>query len=292
MVDLHVHSNCSDGSFSPEELVDLAREKGLSAFALTDHDTILGLTPARSYLARLSEEEPDAALPELIPGIELSTEYQGRDIHIVGLFINEKDEKFLTYLKEFVASRDARNRKMCALMEERGIDITYEKLIEEFPGRVITRAHYAKYLLGHGYVQSMNEAFDRYIGDRAPCFVPRSKVTPAQAVELILSAGGLPILAHPTLYRMSDERLEKLIRELTDYGLVGIEGLYCTYTRGEERQMHSLARQFGLLISGGSDFHGTNKPGLDLGCGYGKLNIPDEVLEKLKEAYTNTRGRA
>ena len=198
MVDLHVHSACSDGTFTPEELVDYAMEKGLRAFALTDHDTVNGLDRAIRYAEGLRQTQeaspadaPAPQVPEVIPGIELSTEYQGKDIHMVGLFIDYHQPDFAHYLEDFIHSRENRNKKMCALLREHGIDITYEALLAEFPGAVITRAHFARYLLSHGYIQSMKEAFDRYVGDHCPCFVPREKVTPAQAVELILGAGGV-----------------------------------------------------------------------------------------------------
>ena len=280
MVDLHVHSTCSDGTFTPEELVDYAIKKGLTAFALTDHDTVSGLDRAIHYAASL--RHTPVQIPEVIPGIELSTEYQGKDIHMVGLFIDYHQPNFARYLEDFIHSRENRNKKMCALLREHGIDITYEALLAEFPGAVITRAHFARYLLSHGYIQSLKEAFDRYVGDRCPCFVPREKVTPAQAVELILGAGGVPVLAHPILYHMSDDRLEALVAELKSIGLVGIEAIYSTYNTAEERQIRGLASKYGLKISGGSDFHGANKPKIDLGTGWGKLYVPDEVLEKLR----------
>lgn len=279
-VDLHVHSNKSDGTLAPSDLVTLALSKGLSAFALTDHDTTEGIDEA---LAAASAAQAQGADIEVIPGIEFSTEYEGKDIHIVGIDIDYKGNAFQKYLKDFQDSRDNRNRKMCAKLNEHGVDITYERLCEEFPGRVLTRAHYATYLLKHGYVKSMSEAFDRYVGDRAPCFLPREKVTPAQAVTLILESGGIPILAHPILYHMSDARLEKLVSTLKDEGLVGIEAIYSTYNSAEERQIRKLAAKYDLRISGGSDFHGDTKPGLEMGNGYGKLFVPYEVLEKLRE---------
>ena len=331
MVDLHVHSTCSDGTFTPEELVDYAIQKGLTAFALTDHDTVNGLDRAIRYAEELRQAQAaspvissrndaddrfpvsfsrnDAAarlpvssqsgvaarlpvsfqsgaaalqVPEVIPGIELSTEYQGKDIHMVGLFIDYRQPEFAHYLEDFIRSREHRNEKMCALLREHGVDITYEALLSEFPGAVITRAHFARYLLSHGYIQSMKEAFDRYVGDHCPCFVPREKVTPAQAVELILGAGGVPVLAHPILYHMSDDRLDTLVAELKKIGLVGIEAIYSTYNTAEERQIRGLASKYDLKISGGSDFHGANKPKIDLGTGWGKLYVPDEVLENLR----------
>lgn len=285
-VDLHVHSNRSDGTFSPSQLVDYAMEKGLAAFALTDHDTVDGLEEAIQYAHRLRSTLPpqEAELvPEVVPGIEFSTEYQGKDVHILGLYIDYKNDRFQKYLREFVDSRINRNRKMCALLQQAGINISYEALLSEFPGAVITRAHYASFLLSRNYTGSMKEAFERYIGDHCPCYVPREKVSPGQAVELILQAGGIPILAHPVLYHMSDERLETLVSQLKDAGLMGIEAIYSTYNASEERQIRRLADAFHLTVSGGSDFHGDNKPGLDLAVGYGKLFVPCSVLEALKE---------
>lgn len=276
IVDLHVHSNKSDGSFTPSALVDYAIEKGLSAFALTDHDTIDGLDEAIAA----AKGRPI----EVIPGIEFSTEYEGKDIHIVGLYIDYKGELFSKQIQAFVDSRIERNRKMCANLQTAGIDISFEALTEAFPGAVITRAHYGKFLLDHGYVKNMPQAFDKYLGDNTPYFVPREKVTPMQAVNLILDAGGIPVLAHPTLYHMSDRRLELLLSRLKESGLMAMECIYSTYSPAEERHMRKLAIKYDLLISGGSDFHGTTKPKLDLATGYGSLVVPEEILLHLKEA--------
>ncbi len=299
-IDLHVHSTRSDGTYTPTQLVDYAMKKGLAAFALTDHDTVDGLEEAVSYAEKLRrnpyapgtvtgeqlvpkcENQQPLPVPEVIPGIEFSTEYQGQDVHILGYYIDYHRETFLEKLQEFVDSRTLRNQKMCRLLQEAGIAVTYEALLSEFPDSVITRAHYAKYLLRHGYIHSMKEAFDRYVGDHCPCFVPREKVTPVQAVQLILEAGGIPVLAHPILYHMSDTRLETLTGELKTAGLAGVEAIYSTYRPCDERQIRRLAEKFDLLITGGSDFHGDNKPGLDLGTGYGKLFVPCEILENLK----------
>ena len=276
IVDLHVHSNKSDGTCSPSELVDLAIQKGLSAFALTDHDTTAGLDEAIEYAKGRDIE--------VVPGIEFSTEYQGRDIHVLGLAIDYKAPVFADRLQAFVDSRIGRNRKMCRNLTEAGIDISYEKLMAAYPGAVITRAHYARYLLDHGYVKSLPEAFERYVGDHCPYFVPREKVTPVQAVQLSRQAKGIPVLAHPTLYHMGKDALQKLVSSLTEAGLVGLEAVYSTYSAGEEREMRQLALRNGLLISGGSDFHGSNKPGLELATGYhGKLVIPYDIWERLKE---------
>lgn len=275
IVDLHVHSNKSDGSYSPAELVNYAIEKGLSAFALTDHDTTDGIEEAIKASENTSVE--------LVPGIEFSTEYEGKDIHLIGLDIDYKLPSFQKQLKEFKHSRTVRNEKMCQKLREHGIEITWEALQAEYPGSVITRAHYAKFLLEHNAVKSMQEAFSRYIGDYAPCFIPREKVTPSQAIELILSANGIPILAHPTLYHLGKVQLDLLVAKLTASGLMGLEGVYSTYSASDERDMKALARKHGLCISGGSDFHGTAKPQIDLAVGYGRLFIPEELLLDLRK---------
>lgn len=288
MIDLHVHSTSSDGTFTPSELVEYALLHNITAFALTDHDTVSGLDEAIVHAKELSgkccEKNPEGALLEVVPGIEFSTEYEGRDIHIVGLFLDYHQKHFTDQLDAFVSSRTERNKKMCALFGAHGIDISYEALLAEFPDAVITRAHYAKYLLEHGYVTSMTEAFDRYLGDHASCFVPREKVTPEQAISLILSVGGVPVLAHPTLYRMGKERLELLVSRLKEAGLLALEGIYSSYSPAETREMQALAKKYDLLISGGSDFHGSNKPGLSFGTGYGKLYLHEDILCKLRNA--------
>lgn len=281
-VDLHTHSNRSDGSFPPAKLVDYAVAKGLCAIALTDHDTIDGLEETVLHARALARAGQPTV--EVVPGIEFSTEYEKKDVHVVGLYISYDAPSFRAKLQEFVDSRINRNIKMCRNLQEAGIDITFEKLQARNPGAVITRAHYASYLLEDGYVKSRPDAFSQYLGDHTKYFVPREKVTPALAVSMILNAGGIPILAHPPLYHMGSERLDRLVSTLKDAGLMGIEALYCSYTNQDERDMRRLAERYGLLLSGGSDFHGANKPGLDLGTGYGRLFVPEEFLDKIKEA--------
>ena len=281
-IDLHTHTCKSDGSYTPTELVDYAIEKNLAAVAITDHDCIEGLDEAIVHAAALSEQGVPSV--EVIPGIEFSTKYKKRDVHIVGLYISYDSEAFRKALDSFVNSRVDRNIKMCEKLQSAGIEITYEKLLQMYPGAVITRAHYASYLLAHGYVKSRQDAFAKYLGDHTKYFVPREKVTPSQAVELILKADGVPILAHPPLYHMGNERLDTLVSFLKADGLMGIEVFYSTYSNQDMRDMQRLADKYDLLASGGSDFHGANKPGLDLGCGYGRLYVPEETLIKIKAA--------
>ena len=282
-VDLHTHSTCSDGSYSVKELIDYAHEKGLAAIALTDHDTIDGVEEAVSYG---KEKYPDL---EVIPGIEFSTVNEGKDVHVVGLYVDYTDQKLRDRLATFKNARVERNIKMCKKLTEGGIPITYEELEEAFPDTTITRAHYAKFMLEKGYIKSRQEAFDRYIGDNCPYFVPRENITPEMAIECILENGAVPILAHPILYHMSDAKLEALVVRLKEVGLKGLEAIYTTYEAYEERQMKELAAKHGLLISGGSDFHGSNKVGIDLGVGHGSLFVPEDLLPAIKAAVDRKR---
>ncbi len=275
-IDLHVHSIRSDGTMTPKELVDYAVNKGLKAMALTDHDTVDGIDEIMEY----AKDKP----VEIIPGIEYSTQYNERDVHIVGLFIDHKAPVFLAYLARLRQSRIDRNHKLCANLRSAGIDITYEALLAAFPDAVITRAHYAKFLLDKGYVKSRDEAFERYLGDHTPYFVHREKVTPEEVIDVTRRAGGIPVLAHPTLYGLGSEQLDLLIGRLKAAGLMGIETYYSTYSPSEEKKIKALADKYGLLPSGGSDFHGENKPGLDLATGYGRLYIHEEVLAQMRRA--------
>ncbi|WP_026515276.1 PHP domain-containing protein [Butyrivibrio sp. LB2008] len=278
-IDLHTHSNNSDGTFSVKELIDRAHDKGLAAIALTDHDTVDGVDEAIEYAA---SKYPDL---EVIPGVELSTEGEGREVHIVGLYIDNHDKEFVEGLSTFIDSRTTRNKKMCKkLSEEAGIPISYETLTEEFPDTVITRAHFAKYMVDRGYVNSRAEVFDRYIGDHCPYYVGREKITPEDAIRSILKAKGVPVFAHPILCRFGDDRLDEFVGRLKGAGLVGIEAVYSTYERRDEIQIKELAKKYDLLVSGGSDFHGANKPDIDLGTGCGKLFVPEDLLIPIKAA--------
>ncbi|MDO4345636.1 MAG: PHP domain-containing protein [Eubacteriales bacterium] len=273
-IDLHVHSNISDGTYTPSQLVAYALQKKLRAMALTDHDSTDGL--AEAFAAA------EGTGLELVPGIEFSTEYQGNDIHIVGLDIDFKDPEFAQSLCRFRNSRDIRNQKMIQKLQEADVDISMEQMTSLFGSAVLTRAHFARYLAEHGYVADMPEAFRKYIGEGCPCFVPREKVTPLQAVHLIYRTGGIAVLAHPMLYHLSGNAMDTLLVSLKKAGLVGIEALYSTHSRWEENQVRLLAKRHDLAISGGSDFHGSNKPKIDLGSGRGNLNIPYDILRNLR----------
>lgn len=281
-IDLHVHSTCSDGTFTPSELVHEAMQHSIRAFALTDHDCIDGIKEAKEEALRLNS--PSA--PEVIAGIELSCELNGREIHMVGLYINPKDKALSDKLNAFRASRTDRNRLMVEkLQKEAHLAIDYDSLIKEFPDAVITRAHIARYLVNHGLAKDMNAVFSKYIGDDCPHYVDRPKITPQEGISLIHHAGGLAILAHPVLYHMNAGRLDALVQTLVEEShLDGIEAIYSTYQLGDEQNIKKLAQKYHLLISGGSDFHGSNKPYISMGNGTRHMPIPYHILSNIKNA--------
>ena len=283
MIDLHTHSNKSDGTLTPSELVELAAKKGITYLALTDHDTVDGIDEAIKKAEEINASGSGLKAPVIIPGIEFSTDFNGRDVHVVGLDIDHHNSDFLKETEFFLDSREGRNRAMAAKLKAVGIGISYEGLKKMFPDCVLTRAHFAKYLYEYGYVKSTHEAFERYLGPDCPCYVPREKITPVKAVEMTLMAGGIPVLAHPLIYKLGDERLRELIAMMKDAGLAGIEGYYSTHSEEDTEYVKKLADEFGLCLSGGSDFHGSNKPGIDLGTGYDNLNISEEVWLLLSE---------
>lgn len=276
-IDLHVHSCYSDGRLTPAELVSLALENHLAAFALTDHDTTDGIQQAQEAAAGTGLE--------VIPGIELSTDYCGKDIHILGLGVHTEDTRFQEYLKNFRNGRDTRNIKMIEKLAQAGIDISPEKMKQAFPApdAVWTRAHFGRYLLEKGYVRNMNEAFERYIGDHGPCFVPRKKISSFEAIKVLHQNHALALLAHPLLYGFSRQHLEEFVAALKKEGLDGLEVYYSRNHFTDGSRMRALAEKYGLLPSGGSDFHGSNKPDISLGTGTGDLKIPYSIWEALKK---------
>ena len=282
MIDLHVHSNHSDGTCSPEELVSLAQTSGVSVFALTDHDTVSGVQKAKEAAV---QSATSGSKVTVISGVEISAAYKKKDIHILGLFVDETNPVLLGALEEAVTARDMRNERMAERFCNLGIPLTLEDLRLMNPDTVITRAHFANYLIKHGHVKNSQEAFSRYLGYDAPCFVPREYMQPERAVSLILQAGGLPVLAHPLLYKLPPTELEALLKRLSEAGLKGLEVYYSSNTGFDEQICFGLANRYGLLMTGGTDFHGENKPNLYLGTGRNhNLNIPEQLLEPLYKA--------
>lgn len=278
-IDLHVHSNASDGTFTPTEVVNLAIEKNLAAIALSDHDTVAGV-PEAIQAAKGSDLE-------VIPATELSCYYQGIEIHILGLYVDYQNPDFLTELERLEQARFQRNLDMIDLFQKDGIDITLEELQSGNPDSIITRAHFARVLVQKGICKDKNTAFERYVGVGCPYYLPKPQVTPEQSLPLISKAGGIPILAHPMLYHLGYPQVEELIQYLLPLGLKGLEAYHSSNYAAQSNKLRSLAIKYHLVVSGGSDFHGANKPDIDLGTGRGGLRVTTHILEQLKKLKTN-----
>lgn len=274
-IDLHVHSCFSDGTYTPGQLIRLAKDSGLSAIALTDHDTVAGIPEAM--------DAASGSGIELIPGIEMSCLYQRKDIHIVGLLIDHENTSLLRSIHHYQNNRTKRNELMAEKLTEGGFPVTVPELEQRFPDATLTRAHFARFFVEKGIWNDKNEAFDNYIGEGCPYYVEKAYVSPEDAIRVIHQAGGIAILAHPLLYHMTERQLESMIVYLKGVGLDGIETIYSTYSDAQQIYMLHLAAAYQLLKSGGSDFHGANKPGLSLGTGYGKLRVPVSYLHTIKE---------
>lgn len=273
-VDLHVHSNASDGTLTPTEVVQLARKKNLAAIALSDHDTVKGVNEA-IHAAKGSDLE-------VIPATELSCYYNHVEIHILGLYVDYQNSEFLAELDRLEQARLQRNLDMIDLFQKDGIPITLEDLQAGNPGSVITRAHFARVLVDLGICKDKNAAFDRYVGVGCPYYLPKPQITPEISIPLIVKAGGIPILAHPMLYKLGYKQVEELIQTLIPLGLKGIEAYHSSNNISQSDKLRSLALKYNLVVSGGSDFHGANKPDIDLGCGRGGLRVTEAVLEQIR----------
>ena len=271
-IDLHVHTRASDGTCSGSDVVQLAKEQGLSAIAITDHDTISGYFEAAAEGERLGLE--------VVPGIEISTKYD-RAVHVLGYYIDAKCPSLDPVLNWIVHDRDERNRKMAELMAADGLPVSYEMMHEKY-GEVIGRPHFAALLVELGLAESVQDAFDRFVEKGQKYYQPRTILPLDRAVQIIVDAGGIPVLAHPFQYRMDDALLRELIEYCMGFGLKGIECRYTGYDGEMVAYLEALAKEYGLIRTGGSDFHGTNKPHIALGRGLGKLSVPYEYLSELK----------
>jgi predicted metal-dependent phosphoesterase TrpH len=273
LIDLHSHTNESDGSLSPAELIEEAARAGVTALAITDHDTLAGYDVARP-LAR-------AAGMELVCGIELSTKLRGRSTHLLGYFPAAGEiAEFRDWVRGQQRARKDRNIRLVARLRELGLDITLAEA--EARGRGMTgRPHFAAILLEKGYVSDYRQAFDDYLDESAKGYVYRQEPTFAEAVAVVRQAGGIASLAHPT--RVHGEVVE-LMPELCAAGLNAIEAHHSDHTPQETAHFEALARQYGLLVTGGSDFHGESvKPGVRLGTGYrGNLRVPADVMAHMR----------
>ena len=246
LTDLHTHSTASDGTFSPSEVAALAKEAGLASVALTDHDTTDGLDEFMEAGRSLGIET--------IPGIELAAGYKNTELHIVGLFVDYKSSALKESMEFIVNERNERNKKMIKALSRIGMEISLRELEENAGGNIITRAHYANVMVNRGYVKNKEEAFDRYISSGRPGYVKRETLTPKTCIEVIRKSGGIPVLAHATLYGYGYLEIHNLVGKLKGYGLMAMETIYSTYTPRQSEELRKICEYYKLMKSGGSDF--------------------------------------
>lgn len=281
-IDLHTHSYFSDGTFSPEGLVLLAKSKGLSAIALTDHDTTDGLSEFLAFGKKYGIET--------IGGIEFAALWnkcRSPEIHIVGLGIDHTASALIHFIEEIQESRTNRNIRMAEQLTKIGLPVSLEEVTQNAGGKIITRSHFANVLLKKKLVSDRKTAFSHYLSTGCPGYVQRNFPTLKACIETIKKAGGVAVLAHPTLYGLDTEEVSMLCSELIPFGLDGIECYYTSFTPKQTKAMEKIASSYGLLPSGGSDFHGENKPNIQLGIGNGNLSLSYSIWENLKNR-TNT----
>jgi predicted metal-dependent phosphoesterase TrpH len=276
MIDLHTHSIYSDGTDTPEQLALAGGALGLTALALTDHDTVEGL---ERFLSQQS-----AVRTRLVPGVELSCSYLGRSFHLLGLCFRPWDQLFQERLAGLRLRRDRRNQKMAERLSALGIHLPLEEARAFAQGGIVSRVHFAQALAARGEVSGPEEAFRRYIGDDGPAHVPFEELSPSEAAGWIRDAGGVAVAAHPGRFAGRSFRWDQAIGDLQAQGVQGLEAYYGDYGPAEQAYFLDLARRTGMLPSGGSDYHGSYKPGVALGTGRGSLKIPDSVFEALEAA--------
>lgn len=267
--DLHVHTTFSDGTQSPEKIVELAKKAGLKTIAITDHDVVAGIAPAQKVGS-------EAGI-EVIAGIELSTETPETEIHILGYFIDSHSQELLKTILNIQKGREERIFKICEKLKGLGVDLDPKKVFEIAGHRAAGRPHVARALINQGFVANFKEAFAKYINFKGPAYVSHYKLLPEEAVKLVISSGGLPVYGHPAV-----SNCDQIIPDLIKAGLAGIEAYYSSHGQATTQHYLDLARKYNLLVTGGSDYHGF-KSGREVKLG--DFVVPDELVDKLKNEY-------
>ncbi len=273
--DLHIHSNCSDGTFTPEQLIEIAKESNLKAIALTDHNTIVGLN-------RFLEAAKDSGVMA-VPGVEVTTAYQGKEVHILGLFLKEEYYDQLTeYLAEINRRKEENNRMLAKTLSEAGYNLEYEQMKKKHPGIIPNRVHFALELVEKGVISTVSEAFESILADGGAYYKPAMKLDTLEVIRFLNSIEAVTVVAHP-LFNLTVEELHDFLPKAKNCGLKGMEVIYTLHSEEDTKIAYELADTYGLLISGGSDFHGTNKPDIKMGRGKDNIEIPFEVYKNLAD---------
>ncbi|MBP5357933.1 MAG: PHP domain-containing protein [Treponema sp.] len=284
MIDLHTHSTASDGTMSPSELMQYASSKGISVIALTDHDTTAGLAEAVQEAGKLGIT--------FVPGIEISVDWPTGEFHLLGLGLTHSSQELKDTLLNLRQERKNRNRKMAEKLQENGVDISYEEVFERYKTENIGRPHFASMMAEKGIVKHRQQAFDVYFASGRPCYIPRTGVELDKAVQAIRTSGGVPVQAHPLSMYISWGKMDETMREIQAKGVVGLEAWHSAIRVGQAQRLEKLARDLGMIVTGGSDFHG-ERVRADRHIGYtaGKKEIQDRFwTEELKPLLDRTHG--
>ncbi len=274
MLDLHSHSIYSDGTDTPTELVAIAEERGLTALALTDHDTVGGIPEL------LAASETTSV--EAVPGVELSAHCERGTMHILGYFIDHTCGILLEKLEAVRNGRDERNVEILKKLNKLGYILQWSDVRKYALKDVVGRPHFAQALVARNLVKSKKKAFDLLLAKGRPAYVERSRYTAQECIDLIHRAGGVSVLAHPATVYLPDPKMREVLGELKGYGLDGIETYYAEHRPENMRKFSGWAEELDLIRTGGTDYHGANTPDLKLGTGFGQLRVPDEVLNQLR----------
>jgi 3',5'-nucleoside bisphosphate phosphatase len=274
-IDLHTHTAYSDGSASVDQLIELAASMNARAVSITDHDTVAAVPEARAAADRCGIE--------FVAGVEISAEYSPGTMHILGYYIDHRAIALCSKLEELRIAREQRNPQIAHRLKSMGFDISYEEVAELAGNNVVGRPHFARVMIGKGYVSSVQEAFDRYLKKGAPAYVEKARLSPGDSISLIQAAGGVAVLAHPYQLKLASYgEVDKLVGELADLGLDGIEAVYSRHSEDQRASYSEIARRHHLLITGGSDYHGSYKPDINIVTGLGNLEVPYELLAEVK----------
>jgi predicted metal-dependent phosphoesterase TrpH len=282
VIDLHTHSSCSDGSETPEQVVELAAAAGCATIALTDHDSTDGIDRAASRAAQLGIA--------LVPGCEVSCSFSPGTMHVLCYFVSAAPSPLQDELARLRHDRETRNEKMVERLRAIGLPVTYAEVLEEAGGVGLGRPHVAAVLVRHGVVGSVQEAFDTYLAKGAPGYVSKTRVDAGTVVDVVTRSGAVAVLAHPLSLGLDPPALEHELRRLREIGLVGVECYYGRYEPSVREELVSLAARTDLVATGGSDFHGRYKPDLSAGSGTGDLDVPDSVVDELAGRRTSSGG--
>lgn len=274
LCDLHTHSTFSDGTCTPAQLIKIAEAAGLSAIALCDHNTISGL---ESFISAAADSKVEA-----VPGIEITADFHGKEVHIVGLFIRAQFYKRVNvFISQIYSFKEQSNAELADRLNAAGLNVDYDEIKKDANGGFVNRVHFANALIKSGYVSSVQEAFEKYLSDEKGYYVPAKRLDALEVVSFLDSINALPIIEHP-LISLSYEDLLRFLTEAKSKGLAGLETNYSLYSEEQTALALELAERFGLLKSGGSDFHGDNKLNIKMGVGMGNMSVPTVYYEIMK----------